>query len=97
MQTSPDGESWSQWRDTIIIPAYGKVKIWIRFPKRPGFNLDGKTVFHVSWRQRSSSAADDGCQLVLLGGNASAALPVVTLSLCRLLCSATSCLTRTPA
>lgn len=49
MQT-PDGERWVQWRDTVVIPAYGEVRIRIRFDYEPGFNLNGKTVFHVRLR-----------------------------------------------
>jgi FtsP/CotA-like multicopper oxidase with cupredoxin domain len=45
MQT-PGGERWVQWRDTVVIPAYGEVRIRIRFDYEPGFNLNGKTVFH---------------------------------------------------
>ncbi|EFN50741.1 hypothetical protein CHLNCDRAFT_142543 [Chlorella variabilis] len=42
-----DGDTYSHWRDTIIIPAYGEVKIWIRFDTLPKkYDLNGKTVFH---------------------------------------------------
>ncbi|CAB9497805.1 Multicopper oxidase [Seminavis robusta] len=34
------------WRDTVVIPPYGIVKIWIQFVPAPVVNLNGKSVFH---------------------------------------------------
>jgi FtsP/CotA-like multicopper oxidase with cupredoxin domain len=35
-----------QWRDTVVVPPYGMVRIWIRFEPSPLVNLNGKSVFH---------------------------------------------------
>ena len=35
-----------QWRDTVIVPPYGQVRIWIRFEPAPLVDLNGKSVFH---------------------------------------------------
>ena len=60
-KTEPDGDAYNQWRDTIIIPAYGEVKVWIRFPHLPKkYDLNGKTVFHVS-RRRPPRIGASGC------------------------------------
>jgi hypothetical protein len=35
-----------QWRDTVVIPPYGMVRIWIRFDAPLLVDLNGKSVFH---------------------------------------------------
>eukprot|EP00529_Nitzschia_sp_RCC80_P016040 CAMPEP_0113500606 /NCGR_PEP_ID=MMETSP0014_2-20120614/32433_1 /TAXON_ID=2857 /ORGANISM="Nitzschia sp." /LENGTH=669 /DNA_ID=CAMNT_0000394983 /DNA_START=103 /DNA_END=2109 /DNA_ORIENTATION=+ /assembly_acc=CAM_ASM_000159 len=35
-----------QWRDTVVVPPYGQVRIWIRFEPAPLVDLNGKSVFH---------------------------------------------------
>jgi FtsP/CotA-like multicopper oxidase with cupredoxin domain len=34
------------WRDTVVIPPYGMVRIWIRFETPALVDLNGKSVFH---------------------------------------------------
>jgi FtsP/CotA-like multicopper oxidase with cupredoxin domain len=34
------------WRDTILVPPFGMVRIWIRFNAWPMYGLTGKTVMH---------------------------------------------------
>lgn len=34
------------WRDVIVVPPYGVVKIWLKFSPVQSVNLNGKSVFH---------------------------------------------------